>query len=89
MISMSSILMSRILFVTVFSFFVLQFQSLSISVSFGCGSFLLVLFLRSCNVLFVSGAFVCVSVFLFLLVKIFRSFFGFLVPDSFFFFPRL
>lgn len=57
------------MFVTVFLLFVLQFQSSS---SFGCGSFLLVIFLRSCNVLVVASALVCVSVCPFLLVKIFR-----------------
>ena len=69
-LSMSSILMSGIWFVTVFLLFVLQFQSSGMS--FGCGSFLLVIFLRSCNVLVVASALVCVSVCPFLLVKIFR-----------------
>jgi len=59
-LSMSSILMSGILFVTVFLLFVLQFQSSGMS--FGCGSFLLVIFLRSCNVLFVACLCFCVFV---------------------------
>jgi len=58
-LSMSSILMSGILFVTVFLLFVLQFQSSS---SFGCGSVLFVIFLRSCNVLFVACLCFCVFV---------------------------
>jgi len=73
--------------------FVWQFQSSSIGLSFGCGSYLLITFLCSCNVYFVAGVFVPVSVFWFLLVKIFSLFFGFLVHDSFssdsFLFSRL
>jgi len=55
MMSISNILKSIFLLVDVLLLFVLQFQSSSISISFGCSGVLLVLFLRSCNfVLFVA-----------------------------------
>ena len=84
MMSISNIFMSIFFLVDVLLLFVLQFQSSSISISFGCSGVLLVLFLRSCNfVLFVTFF----SVFLSFSISSVQNLlvvFVFLVPDSFF-----
>jgi len=64
-----------------FHFLSCSFSLQVYSVSFGCGSFLLVLFLCSCKVFFVVGASVCVSV---SSSKNPPVVLGFFVSDSFF-----
>jgi len=86
MMSISNILKSIFLLVDVLLLFVLQFQSSSISLCFGCSGVLLVLFLCSCNfVLFVAFFSVFLSFLCFFCLK---SSGRFCLPCPRFFFLR-